>query len=90
MKSLYHNRKGLYPNEKCLYPNGKCLHPNMESLVKTLISNEKVYTQMKNVYTLIEMSTPEYGKFNQKSIFQWKSLYPNGKGLSLTWQSWSQ
>ena len=39
---------------------------------------------MENVYT------PKYGKFNQKSIFQWKSLYPNGKGLSLTWQSWSQ
>ena len=37
---------------------------------------------MKNVYTLMENAI--HPKFNQKSIFQWKSLHPNGKGLSLT------
>ena len=24
---------------------------------------------------------PKYGNFNQTSAFQWKCLYPNGKGL---------
>ena len=46
---------------------------------------------MKNVHTLMENVYTQIWKVESKVYIPMeKSIYPNGKGLSLTWQSWSQ
>ena len=55
--------KSLCPNEKIVY-----------SIMKSPCHNRKVYTQIKSLHPNMENCLD----YNQKSMFQWKSLYPNG------------
>ena len=72
MKSLYPNENNVYTIIEKSIPKWK----NVYSITKSLYHNRKSLYIPK-----WKMSTPKYGKFNQNSKFQWKSLYPNGKAV---------